>query len=709
MSSLEGLPRLHIIRMMLSISRFSWLPLLVCTCLMIGACKGDTGEQGPEGPEGPQGPPGATPDAGIDPELEGLVGRVMEPSMLPVPGGTVYLVPASDVEALSETRIDISLSPEATAMLEVDEPIEDLLDAGADYEQAAVDESGEYRFETLPEGNYFVVWTPAEDDSVHLPGGDNSSVAIDTASLIGMQLDIRVSPQPSERATYVGSSTCLGCHALNTTSRTAHNVGLQVPGAPSILQDVEPWPGFYAGLAAFEAGTSLYYYDCDASASTHADPSSCKVQIQDPGSSTRFRIDLRRDSNKPVGAIGAYFIEVENLVNAQPTHSYDVVLTYGGALGTQQYLARRSNRDGSLSYFLLPMQYNYEGDFDNGSLPGNGSSNDWPWRDYRSDLWYDFSSDLLRDPDFSPPSGESFDNNCAGCHFTGYDLSGSEADGWSASAVVDSAGAFDYDGDGRLELINVGCESCHGPGSDHLTPSPNGRFMVSPGLLTPGRRAALCGTCHSRPLGIGGGMTGLPLSADDEMPPAGIRRRDFALLHTSRVSGAPDDFYASGDPRADYQQYSGHLESKHYRNGSRLVSCTNCHSPHANDADIASTDTSGNPNALCTTCHSDLAESGNLDAHVQFATGNTVHTGFGLLCADCHLVPTARSGAGVPALFDPGSSVSLPVQYFWNDIASHRLTMTRWREVGEPLEQPVAFTNACGTCHANLLPNPPAP
>lgn len=193
------------------------------------------------------------------------------------------------------------------------------------------------------------------------------------------------------------------------------------------------------------------------------------------------------------------------------------------------------------------------------------------------------------------------------------------------------------------------------------------------------------------------------------MPAPGIRRASFAAEHTSRVSGAPEAFFDSGDARASYQEYSDHLRTRHYRNASRLVSCTSCHSPHANDADIAATDTSGNPNALCTTCHSGLADPASLDEHVALGVGNTVHDGFGLLCTDCHMVPTARSGAAVPALFDSGSGSTLDVQYFWNDVASHRLTMTRWQDIGAPIDQPVAFTNECGTCHTNLLPNPPAP
>ncbi len=683
---------------MTSLSRGSWLAALFIVGTAIGACKGDTGEPGPEGPPGEPGPPGETPGPDIEPAPFGLVGRVMEPNLVPVAGGTVYLVPASDVEELSQTPIDLFATPEETAMLEIDEPIEDLLDSnGAGYEQAVVDPDGVYRFETLLEGSHFVVWTPAVEDNEHFPGGDSSRVSFTADSLIGMQLDIRVSPKPSAAATYVGSSTCMGCHGLHSTTRTAHNVGLQVPGVRSILQDVEPWPDFDDPLALFDTNaTTLYFYDCnDAS----LDPAKCSVDDQPPAGAVAFTINLRRDPGRPLGVVGAYYIEMVN----GTTERYDVVLTYGGALEAQQYLTRRTNADGSFSYFVLPLQYNYQGDF------ANPDPSDWPWRDYRSDLWYDSGGDTLR----QPANAESFDNNCAGCHFTGYRLGGSDGDGWSASALVDPNGALDYDGDGKPELINTGCEACHGPGSEHLELSPRSSYIVSPGLLTPGREAMICGSCHSRPLGIGAGATGLPLSAENEMPPAGIRRRDFTPVHTTRVSGAPDDFFVSGDAKAHYQQYSDHLRSRHYRNPIRLTTCTGCHDPHANPDDVANMDTSGNPNSLCTTCHSPEAnpELYPVPAHVAEVTGVDGHASleelFGpFLCTDCHMVQTAKSGAAVPALIDP---IGAPptVQYYWNDIASHRMTVTRW-EGGQP-SQPIAFTNECGQCHAEFLPNTPTP
>ena len=90
-------------------------------------------------------------------------------------------------------------------------------------------------------------------------------------------------------------------------------------------------------------------------------------------------------------------------------------------------------------------------------------------------------------------------------------------------------------------------------------------------------------------------MTGLPLSADKQMPPPGIRRRDFASLYTTRVSGAPDDFFASGDSKSDYQQYSDHIRATHYRNPVRLTTCTGCHNPHVNADEVAEMDSVWQP------------------------------------------------------------------------------------------------------------------
>jgi predicted CXXCH cytochrome family protein len=684
---LEGPSRIADYPCMTSLGRRCVALLVVSLLVVAGGCAGDTGSEGPSGGAGGSEAP---PDLELERAIFGLVGRVIEPSQAPVAGGTVYLVPAADVAELAAMPIDLFLSPEATAASTIDEPIEDLIDTRGDiYPKVAVDDNGEYRFETLPpEGSHFVTWVPASGDDRHFAGGDYCRVAFSTASLTGMRMDIRVSPKPTESATYAGTSACLYCHsAYGTTTRTAHHVGLQVPGVRSPLQDVRPWPDFDQGLAAFDAGTTLFFYGCNPDSLAAA---KCLVSDSPPAGTVSFEIDLRRDLGVPLGTIGAYYVAITNRVNPE-ARRYDVVLTYGGSLYKQQYLTRRANSNGTLSYFVLPFQYNYQGDF------SNPDPDDWPWRDYRSDQWFDFNSGLLTEPG----NPESFDNNCAGCHFTGFRLTGSDAEGWSASAVADVDGAFDYDGDGSPEFINTGCEACHGPGSEHVAELGQGP-IIYPASLTPGRETAICGSCHSRPLGIGAGMTGAPLSASNEMPPAGIRRADFALEHTTRVSGAAEEFFTSGDAKAHYQQYSDHIRSVHYRNATRISTCTGCHDPHARLEDVYATDTSGNVNALCTVCHSPGAGFPPLDVHMQETVG--FDHGFVMevfFCTSCHMVPTAKSGASVRALLDTIKPPSEPFQYFWNDISNHRLNVTRRERAAE---QPVAATSDCASCHGGFLP-----
>jgi hypothetical protein len=89
--------------------------------------------------------------------------------------------------------------------------------------------------------------------------------------------------------------------------------------------------------------------------------------------------------------------------------------------------------------------------------------------------------------------------------------------------------------------------------------------------------------------------------------------------------------------------------------------------------------------------------------HVQEMTGfshSTINREF--RCTECHMVPTAKSGASTPALRDSIPGASPVVQYFWNDVASHRMVMTG-RDAYQ--EQPVAATNRCADCHGGFFPN----
>ncbi len=654
--------------------------------------QGEPGPQGDAGPRGEQGESGDNVGAPLELEPAGLVGRVTDAAGM-VAGGRVVLVPADEVGALQAQAIDLTLSPDEAAVSPVDEPLEDLIDDGSGYDSAPVDESGVYRFASLDAGAWFIVWVPAVDAAAHLPGGSGCRVAIDSASLRGTRRDIKVSGATPSGAQHVGSTTCLNCHGRHRTFRTGHRVGLSVPGRSGQLQDTSPWAEFEEGVAAFEAGTTLYFWDCDGA---RAGFSKCRVSDRDPteldgAAVTTFEVTLERDRSKTRGEQGAYYVDVINR-RGEGTARYDVALTYGGAVHKQRYLTRLINPNGSLSHHTLMVQRNFDGD------ATFSDSSSWPWRDYHSERWYDFATQTLREPGLAA----SFDANCAGCHFTGFSLAGSAEDGWSARAVPDPNGVIDFDGDGRLDEINTGCESCHGPGSTHIEDAVRGQHIVSPSLLTPGREMTLCGACHSRPKGIGGGASDAPLSADGLMPAPGVRRAEYLANHTSRIDAAPGDLHPSGDSRSHHQQVTDFIRSRKYRNGSLLMTCDSCHDPHGSDDNPAEL-REPSENATCTRCHGS-AEYTEIRQHLEARTGiNHVGVDEELFeCTVCHMVPTASSGAGSRALRDdiPRDPI---VQYFWGDIRSHRFTVTG---KDQATVQPVAATHACAFCHRAFLLNP---
>ena len=668
--------------------------------------RGNTGEAGPQGDEGSrgeQGDPGERGEMGADGppalssepklEAEGLVGLVRDPSQQLVVSGSVVLVPASAVAELAKQSIDLGQSPAAAQDDTHDEPLEDLLDQNAQsYPQAPVDELGTYRFTSIPDGAHFVVWKPADDDSAHLPGGSACRSARERASLVGTRLDLRVSGRPSDMATYTGSTPCLGCHGRHRSLRSAHRVGLQVTGVRGALQDVSPWPMWDAGLTAFEQATTLYYYDCDLNRDADAP---CRVSTTEPtgGAGVRFELHLARDATRKRGELGAYTAEFVNR-SGGASKTYPVVLTYGGALHRQQYLAQRVDGQGRVSYFVLPLQFNATGSL---AYP---QSTDWPYRDYRSGQWYDFSGSTLAEPS----AEQSFDSQCAGCHLTGMRLTGDASSGWRAHAVADPNGDFDIDGDGRLDEINVGCESCHGPGSEHIEARTRGLHIVSPSLITPERELMLCGSCHSRPVGKAAGGTEAPLSAAGRMPGPGLRRSDYLRDFTARIDATSGDLFASGDSRFNHQQYTDFIRSGMYRNESVLMTCSSCHDAHGSDETEHMLRKAADDNSACTSCHSG-SEYTAPRGHVERAT-HFIHDGVEevfFVCTTCHMVRTASGGARHPELLDKLPSTANPVQYFHGDLSSHRFAVTARNQAAA---QPVAATLTCGFCHASSLANP---
>lgn len=635
---------------------------------------GERGETGDPGPAGPAGPPGP---GYLETDADGLVGFVRDTAGDPVVGAYVYLVPNDAVLVTPPALADFG------ADADDDEPIEDLLRADAVnpvFPRALTDAEGRYHFDTLPETPSFVVVWPAADDDAHLPGGSGSRTPATAASLVGTQRDIEVSTVPPPEAYYVGSQACTACHGRIRQAGSLMANGLRHPhgnvGRQKLVEGRFPAVGalrdaFAAGLSLHVSATPEGGYVVDEDAP--ADPAEARV-----------RFDLRRAGE-------AYSVVVTNLADAADPENgreYPVELTSGGGMTTTNLITRVG-----ASRQVLPLTFQHAGTAD-ATDPGART-----WAATGFGLWYDEANDRLT----QPGTAASFDLNCAGCHFTGFELSGDANTGWRAHAVPADDGVLDYDGDGFAEELNVGCESCHGPGSTHWEAAGQGRFIVSPSLLTPERENLVCGRCHSRPEGLLG--TEVPLDAEGRFPRPGIDRQTYLALYTRTPDAVPGrDAWndAREHSKGNHQQATDFLRSGHARNQRHLMTCSDCHNAHGTgDATPYLLVAGLDDDMVCNRCHEYTAESKL--AHITETT-TFDHAALTPRCVDCHMPLTARNGAGRPAMSYQGD------EYRQGDVASHQFIVPRKGEIeGVAAEDamPVPYTNGCGLCHSAFAPTGP--
>ena len=184
--------------------------------------------------------------------------------------------------------------------------------------------------------------------------------------------------------------------------------------------------------------------------------------------------------------------------------------------------------------------------------------------------------------------------------------------------------------------INVACEACHGPGSEHtrwarasalsrslfwrgtngLTVALNERddvtWTFNSGTMKPERSTpragehemTTCAPCHSRRAQLTDGFRpGLPL-------------HDFYVPATIE----PGLFHADGQQRGEVYTYTSFLQSRMNHAG---VTCSDCHDPHS--ARLRATG-----NALCTQCH--IPPRYDTPDHHRHASGST-----GATCVSCHM------------------------------------------------------------------------
>lgn len=172
---------------------------------------------------------------------------------------------------------------------------------------------------------------------------------------------------------------------------------------------------------------------------------------------------------------------------------------------------------------------------------------------------------------------------CIGCHTTGLRGIGQDANGeWNYRAFPatlfrqDDPAYFDYDHDGIADIVNVGCEACHGPGSQHILGAGDPQRIVNPEKLATAQANEVCGQCHLRVKSVPNGTHDWPY--DDENGVSFVPGPESALasFFVDASGRWPDGIHS----RQHHQQYFDFLDSP--KPGFRFhpVKCVECHDSH---------------------------------------------------------------------------------------------------------------------------------
>jgi predicted CXXCH cytochrome family protein len=204
---------------------------------------------------------------------------------------------------------------------------------------------------------------------------------------------------------------------------------------------------------------------------------------------------------------------------------------------------------------------------------------------------------------------------CDGCHSVGYDIRAKQVAEW-----------------------NVGCERCHGHGSDHVAHPTRGNTL-NPARMDYVSANDTCIQCHSqgRPLTptIEGKAYDWPVGYN-----VGLHLKDFWQLEDHTLGETTFTHFADGTAHKNRMQGNDFVQSVMYRRG---IACFDCHDVHGteNYAQLRKP-----VDKLCLDCHGPMSLNGphtaTLEEHTHHKKGSA-----GSQCVACHMPKIETTIAGV--------------------------------------------------------------
>ncbi len=344
--------------------------------------------------------------------------------------------------------------------------------------------------------------------------------------------------------------------------------------------------------------------------------SSCHAQIYDRGKRTRMA-NVIRDPREHPDAIAPDLGKPDPLL----TFTRDDIAFVYGSKWKQRYFQKIGD-----SYYPLPAQWDFTHRI---------------WRPYFVDSTMDWWARFYPADNRQRPTGPL----CDGCHSVNYDIRSKHVTEW-----------------------NVGCERCHGPGSEHAQ-NPRQRNIVNPARLDYVHANDVCISCHSQ-----GRPPDNPIDGRYYDWPVGYQAgKDldrYWMLEQHRPGQQSFTHFADGTAHKNRMQGNDFVQSLMYTRG---VTCFSCHQVHGSDNDAM---LSKPADRVCLDCHGPNAQNG---PHAPSIEAHTHHrlTSAGSNCVACHMPKIEQTIADV-------------------NVHAHTfkfITASRTEALGVP--------NPCGICHSD--------
>jgi predicted CXXCH cytochrome family protein len=223
------------------------------------------------------------------------------------------------------------------------------------------------------------------------------------------------------------------------------------------------------------------------------------------------------------------------------------------------------------------------------------------WRPYFVAKGTDWWEPFYPPDNMQRPTGPT----CDGCHSVDYNIKTKQVAEW-----------------------NVGCEKCHGPGSEHVAHPTRGNIL-NPARMDYVQANDSCIQCHSqgRPLTspIDGKYYDWPVGYS-----IGLNLRDFWQLEEHTLGETTFTHYPDGTAHKNRMQGNDFVQSVMYRRG---ITCFSCHDVHGtgNYAQLRKP-----ADKLCLDCHGPLSlngpHTGTLEEHTHHKKDSA-----GSSCIACHM------------------------------------------------------------------------